>query len=269
MAFFCVSTAGAFNASRYATTSKLATGKWVKITIPEDGVYEVTYEELQQMGFTNPAQVKVYGSGGARILEVLNGSAPDDLVKVPILRTNNKICFYGRGPVSFSMSDYSGVAHFIRNFNPYSQVGCYFLTEDSSVDLKPAKKSTVSVTNFINTPSSLGYFYHEKEQTSLSSSGKEMLGEDFSNGGVMVDYYLPDIADSSVVVHTAISANVSVTTFASAVLHSGGASDSTNYSLSMSRIYTPSQHVLYFHLLQLLLSLCCRQALSSPRAGTI
>ena len=99
MAIFCASYASAFNTSIYATTSKLATGKWVKISIPESGMYELTYTELRAMGFTNPAQVKVYGSGGNRINEVLNGSAPDDLKPVPILRKNNKICFYGNGPL--------------------------------------------------------------------------------------------------------------------------------------------------------------------------
>ena len=57
LALFCASQASAFNPSKYATTSKLATGKWVKITIPDNGVYEVTYNELREMGFNNPAQV--------------------------------------------------------------------------------------------------------------------------------------------------------------------------------------------------------------------
>ena len=123
LALFCASYASAFNTSAYATSSKLASGKWVKITIPEDGMYEITYDELRQMGFNNPGQVKVYGTGGHRISEVLDGSAPDDLKRVPILRASNKICFYGNGPISFTISNYSTVPHFTRIFNPYSQVG--------------------------------------------------------------------------------------------------------------------------------------------------
>ena len=42
LAIFSASYASAFNTSIYATTSKLATGKWVKITIPESGMYEIT-----------------------------------------------------------------------------------------------------------------------------------------------------------------------------------------------------------------------------------
>lgn len=247
LTIFCVSTANAFNPSKYATVSKLATGKWVKITIPENGIYELTYDELIEMGFNNPAQVKVYGSGGARIVEVLNGSAPDDLVKVPFLRTNNKICFYGVSATTFSIADYATMPRFSRTLNPYSQVGHYFLTEDSNPDTKPAKKSTVSVTNYVNTPSSLAYFYHENELATVSCSGKDMLGEDFTSEKVFIDYNLPNIADSSIVVHTVIAANVNEVSYASAAIHSGGVQDTALYSVSSSRIYSPSGDNVYYN----------------------
>ena len=64
LAILSASHASAFNTSVYTTSSKLATGKWVKVTVPEDGVYEITYDELRAMGFSNPSQVHVYGTGG-------------------------------------------------------------------------------------------------------------------------------------------------------------------------------------------------------------
>ena len=247
LAIFCASYANAFDASRYATTSKLATGKWVKITVPENGVYEVTYDELLEMGFINPEKVHIYGFGGTKISEVLNGSVPDDMKRVPMLRINNKLCFYANGPVSFSISDYSTNPRFTRTFNPYSQVGCYFLSEQNISDLTPNRKTTVTVSNYIDTPTSLGYFYHEKEQTTISSSGKEMIGEDFVDNKLLVDYYLPNLSDSTVIVHSAIAANMTQMTYATGVLHSGGATDTTNYSLSMSRIYKPSNAYVYYN----------------------
>ena len=60
MALFCASYASAFSTSMYATNSRLATGKWVKISIPESGIYEITYDEILAMGFSNPEQVIVY-----------------------------------------------------------------------------------------------------------------------------------------------------------------------------------------------------------------
>ena len=247
MVLLCASHASAFNTSMYATTSKLANGQWVKVTIPESGMYEITYDELREMGFNNPQSVSVFGFGGAKISEVLNGTVPDDLKRIPILRSNDKICFYGVGPVTFNISDYSTMPRFTRTFNPYSQVGCYFLSEVSQSDLVPNKKTTVTVNNYVDTPTSLGYFYHEKEQTTISSSGKEMLGEDFSTGRLLVDYYLPNLSDSNIVVHTALAANVNQISYATAIMHSGGATDTSNYSLSMSRIYKPSSDYVFYN----------------------
>lgn len=247
LAIFCASYANAFDASRYATTSKLATGKWVKITVPENGVYEVTYDELLEMGFSNPEKVHIFGFGGAKISEVLTGGVPDDMRRVPMLRTNNKLCFYANGPISFTISDYSTNPRFTRAFNPYSVVGCYFLTEMNTSDLVPSRKTTVTVNNYVDTPTSLGYFFHEKEQTTVTSSGKEMLGEDFADNKLLIDYYLPNLADSSIVVQSAIAANMTQMTYATGIIHSGGATDTTNYSLSMSRIYKPSNAYVHYN----------------------
>jgi hypothetical protein len=246
-AILCAGHASAFNTSIYATRSKLATGKWVKISIPENGIYELTYEELREMGFNNPEQVHVYGVGGNRINEQLNGSAPDDLKQVPILRTANKICFYGNGPVAFNVSDPTSTPHFTRVFNPYSQEGCYFLTEEPTPDQVPTAKTVVTVSSYVNTPWSLDYFYHERELMSVSNSGKEMLGEDFSKHPVLIDYYLPHLSDSSIVVHTTIAANASEVTYANAVLHNGEATDTTVYTVASSRIYKPSNSYVYYN----------------------
>ena len=129
IALLCSSVAEAFDVSKYAIQSKLATGKWVKISIPEDGVYEITYNELRDMGFSNPANVRIYGNGGYSISEKLDGSAIDDLQPVHVLRTRDKLCFYGKGHTQFSLTGGATLARFTRAFNPYSLEGCYFLTE--------------------------------------------------------------------------------------------------------------------------------------------
>ena len=245
LAVLCVGHAGAFNTSIYATQSKLATGKWVKITIPESGVYEITYDELREMGFSNPGQVHVYGTGGNRISEQLNGSAADDLKQVPILRTGNKICFYGNGPVAFTLSDFNSNPHFTRVFNPYSQVGCYFLTEEADSDVLPEGMPEVSVTDYVDNPVSLDFFYHERDLMSVSNSGKEMLGEDISKRRIYINYYLPHLADSTIVVHTTIAAFPNEMVYANAVLHSGGTTDTTVYSTASSRINKGSSSVYY------------------------
>ena len=245
MATLCVGYAYAFNPSIYATNSKLSAGNWVKISIPESGIYEITYDELMEMGFSNPARVHIYGVGGNGINEKLNGNASDDLKPVPILRTNDKICFYGNGPVSFTLSNYTTLPHYTRALNPYSQVGCYLLTQDASADVTPTKKNVSPVSNYVSTPTSMNYFYHERELLSMASSGKDILGEGFARQSLKIDYYLPHLADSSVVVHSSIAASVAQTSYAIAVLHSGGISDTLQYSEATSTIHMPLEYVFY------------------------
>ena len=245
-AMFCAATASAFNPTAYATNSKFATGKWVKIYIPENGMYEITYDELIQMGFDTPSKVRVYGAGGNRINEVLNTTSWDDVSRVPILRTANKICFYANGPTSFSIGNYSTTPHFTRVFNPYTKEGCYFLTQENGSDLNPSNKS-LTLTDYTDVSSSLSMFYHELDETTISSTGKDMFGEDFSNGNLLVDYYMPGICDSSLVAHTSVAVNATDVCYANAVIHSGEGHDTTSYSLSSSRIYNPSNDFIYYN----------------------
>ena len=57
--------------------------------------------------------------------------------------------------------------------------------------------------------------------------------------------HLPHLADSTIVVQTAIAAYTTGSMFAGSVLHSGGISDTTLYSQSSSRINQPTNYVYY------------------------
>jgi hypothetical protein len=102
----------AFPVKNYATISKLNKGNWVKIAIPEDGMYQITFDQLMEMGFRNPQQVSVYGTGGHPISEILDGTAVDDLKQVPCKIFGNKLCFYACGPVEYTMADPTTNPHF-------------------------------------------------------------------------------------------------------------------------------------------------------------
>lgn len=50
--------------------SVLASGRWVKVRVPETGVYRLTDAELRKMGFSQPDRVRVFGYGGYRLSTV-------------------------------------------------------------------------------------------------------------------------------------------------------------------------------------------------------
>ncbi len=194
--------AQALPASRFAQTSRLADGKWVKIDITQSGVYEITRQELLQMGFTNPDQVNVYGYGGAMQAESFNNNVPDDLQQIPILRTDDKICFYGAGVVSFEISPTTDA--FTRSINAYSRQGHYFLCQDGQASRTPSVEAyNTQATNIRAT--SLDYFYHEQELASLSFGGKDLLGENILNQTPAFEYTLSNLSEPSFLLSSSVA----------------------------------------------------------------
>ena len=112
--------------SRYADHSVLASGRWVKISVPATGVYQLTSELVKKAGFTDINKVKIYGYGGALQPEQLTADylvETDDLKEVPTCTVNGRRLFYGVGPVTWDSNNR-------RVRNPYATAGCYFLTEN-------------------------------------------------------------------------------------------------------------------------------------------
>ena len=46
-------------ASRYADHSILASGRWAKISVPTDGVYNLTSDVVRQAGFSDLSKVRI------------------------------------------------------------------------------------------------------------------------------------------------------------------------------------------------------------------
>ena len=118
---------------RYAEHSVLREGSWAKISIPESGIYQLTDALVKKAGFSDPSKVKIYGYGGALQPEQLTGdylAETDDLQEVPTITIGNRRLFYGVGPVTWAAKD-----ALTRTRNPYSDVGCYLLTENDAEPL--------------------------------------------------------------------------------------------------------------------------------------
>ena len=134
-----LSTRGSANTDeRWTTQSVLSQGKWVKIRVKEEGIYQITPDLLRRMGFSNPERVKVYGYGGLQQDEVLAFDAEpaakdsrrvaDDLTEVPTLRNNDgKILFWAEGTVRRTYDQYK--KRWTLSQNSYSTYAYYFITE--------------------------------------------------------------------------------------------------------------------------------------------
>ncbi len=176
MGFF----ANAYSTSYYKSTSKLNTGHWVKIKVSNVGMHQITYTQLQEMGFSDPSKVSVYGYGGALLSDnSFHSNLPDDLPVQPVYRTDDKIIFYGEGDVRYDLGSDAYTAK--RSRNPYSIGGYYFLS-----DSKPGD-SDMPTTMSYNSSASTNITYHnslqyvEQELTCPAKAGSRFFGKDFKD----------------------------------------------------------------------------------------
>ncbi len=250
-------TVAALPVSRYATTSVLSSGRWVKIAVPRTGMYQITAEELQQMGFSSPDNVRVFGTGGKVISEVLDGNATDDLVQVPSIVVDDKLVFYGVGPVAITLKYEVNSTHFERSVNPYSLNGYYFLTEDAGRVLTPTQSTRTPVTSTVRTLS-YGYSYHEQDLINIGMSGKTFLGETLASSPsasydpdeqLWLDCTLPDIAGSQPIC-VQVSAGVLASggsTYINANIEMGDTVFSVPFKTNAARIYPRSDGSTFFN----------------------
>lgn len=179
--FLCLSARA--EEGRYASSSVLAEGKWVKIRIDQTGMYKLSYADLRKMGFSDPAKVSVHGYGGWPLDEDFSKPYIDDVPATAVWRGDDYLLFYGKGPVKWeyvttteSTTDPENNT-FVHTNNPYSSYGYYMLTDATAVsEMAVAPKAdgaTLQVTSFDD------YRVHEKDLVSLSKSGRELFGESF------------------------------------------------------------------------------------------
>lgn len=169
--------AAAFPTSNYADSSKLASVRWVKVSVSESGLYQITADDAKRWGLsTDLSRLRVAGYGGAQLSEKLSSDLPDDLPAVAVSRESNRIVFYAQGPRTWDSG--SGLNHLQSN-NPYSDLGYYFVTDDSSIADATVQRSTQSV----GSGATINWFterlVHEKDIENPGETGRDFLGEDF------------------------------------------------------------------------------------------
>ena len=190
--------ANAFNMSHYSDTSRLATGKWVKIEVSQSGIYQITSSDASKWGFNDLSRVRVFGYGGSQLSETLNEeNFIDDLPQVPVLRSGDRILFYAYGPLTWNWSSTNNI--YLQSQHPYATKGYYFVTDDSSYsDLSPTTSQPAlsgSVVTSFNER-----LFHEEELINPGETGRVLLGEDFlTNNSQSFKFTLDGMVDGTTV----------------------------------------------------------------------
>ncbi len=167
--------------SRYAAESVLAKGKWVKISVPESGIYRLSYDRIKKMGL-NPANVQIYGYGGALLSEDFSQKYRDDLPVVPIYKdeANKQVLFYAQGTCQWEYNSKNRM--YQRVLNHYSTKACYFVGEREGGSLLSEYEELSDNTSVTyETAHYTDFMLHESEDYNLGATGRDCFGEDFSS----------------------------------------------------------------------------------------
>ena len=205
----------------FAERSVLSEGNFVKIRVAETGVYKLSFSELKSMGL-KPADVCVYGYGGAMLNMVMSDPHIDDLPQVPVYMHNPSsaksdneryILFYAKGPVSWR---YTG-SRFMHTCNPYSNYGYYFLTDNAGEPaLLEANHAVLDTLGAHHVTTFSDYQLHELDSLIVTDKngeegcGREWYGESFGNGTKYgITFNVPDIVASEMYCYIDVAATSS------------------------------------------------------------
>lgn len=196
---------------RSSSSSVLANGNWVKVGIPSNGMYKITYSELQNSGLiggsVTSANLQLFGNGGGMLPEENSKFRYDDLQENAIevmdggdgnFDNGDYILFYGQGANqwTFNWTDSSKYTHVN---NVYADTNFYYVTVGTTAGMRIGNRTTLGGAPGYSTTTGDGYTVHEDDQLSLTHSGREWMGDYFNFvNSYTYDFNLPDIntADS-------------------------------------------------------------------------
>ncbi|NOX85463.1 MAG: type IX secretion system sortase PorU [Chlorobi bacterium] len=189
------------------TSSVLATGDWFKVKIDKSGIFKITYQELQEMGFDvsgNPRNIAVYGNGGGILPEKNDDFRYDDLVENPIVVAGESdgkfdpsdyILFYGEGPVLWKYNKVSGA--FFHQNNYYDDYSYYFITLKTTPGKRIAEAPEPDGPVDFEVSDFLDYDYHEEDLVNIAGTGRTWYGELFDfNSTYEFTFSFPNLISS-------------------------------------------------------------------------
>lgn len=173
----------------YANHSVLAEGNWFQIGVVQEGIYRLSYEDLEAAGINpngiDPRSLKVFGNGGKMLPQEAGLFPYDDLAENAIwvsgqgdgtFNQGDFILFYGSSPHEWEYNQ--TLQRWVHQFNVYSDTTYYYLTYGQGAGKRiPTATDPGSISQ---TPTYSDQFtFYERELYNPLGSGRYWLGESF------------------------------------------------------------------------------------------
>lgn len=191
---------------RYTNQSLLASGKWVKIRVKDEGVYQLSSATLRNMGFSTPSKVKLYGYNLPMLPEAKIETLADDMAEIPVYRkSNGTLLFYSCGTTQWKKTS-TGRAFTHKN-NPYSSYVYYFLTDSGEAPTEFKKESQTAASPAQDTY--LAHSLYEEDAYSFFNSGKTFFESYDYATGASKTYRIPldNTSDGDMIMNVSFGAN--------------------------------------------------------------
>lgn len=178
----------------YTSQSVLSSGKWVKISVDTTAIHKITYQQLLDMGIDNPANIRVYGTGGGMLSKMNNNYKLDDLVlnriflskgNDNVFNSGDYILFYAKGSRSWRYDMESN--EFVHENHLYSNTAHYFLTSSKTASPLISKVNNEANPNTIVNNFD-AYRVIDLDKKNLLRSGQLWFGQIFD---ITTSYLLP------------------------------------------------------------------------------
>lgn len=177
--------------NKVLTPSVLATGKWVKFTVPQEGIYRITRSSLASYGIdastVDPRTIKIYNNGGKVLPESNAADSPVDPQEIAIqivgesdgkFDEGDYILFYAR---SVNFWEYnSQQKKYIRNIQPYTDNNFYFITSGGTPGKRMLSVSGADLPGAIPVTTSKAFKHLDEYKINIGKSGRNFMGDEFS-----------------------------------------------------------------------------------------
>lgn len=181
---------------QYASTSVLAKGHWLKLSIQASGIYKVDAKMLEKGGFGGKiasAAIKLFGNGGGMLPESVKALVYDDLIECKldmydggdgVFSGDDFFLYYAPGPSRWLFDSIQ--KQFVFSKNPYSDKSFYFITQSTENGSRVEQAPSLGLASLL-----VDQFderiHHEIDTINFLKSGKEWYGEDFDTQAGIVE----------------------------------------------------------------------------------
>ena len=185
------------NQPGFKAESVLQEGQWYKVQVDRTGIHKLSYDKLEEIGFSNPEQVMVYAGAPHMLHEKVDSLPQDGLKPLPVLYQDNRLLFYACNSTRWTYDKPNEM--FRITPHPYASFNTFFLYQaESASALREAEAQEYPPANPVNRNYFTDYTYHERNDTNLVKSGREWYGEKFdARVNKRFEFPMPDLQAGS------------------------------------------------------------------------